>query len=123
MSRFREVPERTGGPDPLPLEVGLRETISELGVEGKLLEQRALLLWPGVVRSLLGEGAEGVARAERILRGELLVSVEQDVWRHRLYFELERACKALNRFVGRDVVRSIRLTGGRRGRSSTTKGS
>ena len=109
--RFRGATGRSGDADPLPLEIGLREAIAELGVGGRLLEQQALLLWPRVVGALVGGGVEEVARAERISNGELLVSVEQDAWRHRLHFELKRICKELNRVVGRDVVRSIRLTG------------
>lgn len=111
MLRFREAVGRSGSSNPLPLEVGLREAIDELGVEGKLLEQQALLIWPRVVAALVGGDAEEASRAEQISNGELRVSVEQAAWRHRLHFERERIGKELNRVVGRNVVRSIRLTG------------
>ena len=87
----------------------LRRVIDELGIETRLLEQRVLLLWPEVVAEVVGEVGGQLTRTETIRRGELLILVRQDAWRHRLLFERERLRERLNRSVGREVVRSIRF--------------
>ncbi len=94
---------------PVSLGDALRRVIDELGIETRLLEQRVLLLWPEVVAEVVGEVGGQLTRAETIRRGELLVLVRQDAWRHRLLFERERLRERLNRSVGREVVRSIRF--------------
>ncbi len=94
---------------PVSLGDGLRRVIDELGIETKILEQRALLLWPVVVAEVVGEVGGQVTRPDTIRRGELRVLVRQDAWRHRLLFERERIRERLNRSVGREVVRSIRF--------------
>ena len=104
MSRGRhrrgEVREADG---PVALGEGIRRAIASLGIETQILEQRVLLLWPGVV----GERVARTTRVDAIRRGELFVSVRQDAWRHRLFFERESIRERLNREVGREVVRSI----------------
>lgn len=97
------------GEGPVSLGEGLRRVIAELGIETKILEQRAVKLWPEVVLEMVGEDGAQVARLEGIRRGELFVVVKQDAWRHRLLFERERIRERLNCSVGREVVRSIRF--------------
>ncbi len=98
-----------GGSGPVSLGEGLRRVIAELGIETKILEERAVMLWSEVVAEVVGEGGAQMTRPEGIRRGELLVAVKQDAWRHRLLFERERIRERLNRSVGQEVVRSIRF--------------
>ena len=91
--------------EPISLGEGLQKAIARLGIENKLREHRVLLLWPQVV----GARVAGVTRADLVRRGELLVAVTQDVWRHRLIFERETIRKRLNEAVGAEVIRSIRF--------------
>ena len=103
---------RPGAPhrsEPMPLAEGIRLAIAALGIETKILEQRALLLWPQAVQETAGEEAVRATRPDAIRRGELRVSVRQDAWRHRLLFEREHIRQRLNRLVGREVVQSIRF--------------
>ena len=84
---------------------GIRRVISALGLDKKLLEQRVMINWSEVV----GEKISDVTRVDRFIRGELLISVEHDAWRHRLYLEKDSIMRRLNQSVGEDVVRSIRF--------------
>lgn len=84
----------------------IRQTVSSLGIEDRLKEQRVLSLWSEVV----GENIAAVTQADNIKRGELFVSVIHDAWRHRLLFERDHIREKLNRAVGGDTVRMIRFT-------------
>ncbi len=98
-----------GSDGPIPLGKAIQGLISALGIDGRLLEHRAVLLWEEVVKEVAGEEVSRRTRAEGLRRGELLVSVPEDAWRHRLLFERERIRQGLNRAVGREVIRSIRF--------------
>lgn len=100
---------RLAGSAPVSLGEGIRQAIAGLGIEARLLEYRALLLWPEVAEKLLGGPVANLVRPTEIRRGELVVSIPQDALRHRFMFERERLRTELNRAVGREVVRSIRV--------------
>jgi len=95
-----------GMPEPIGVGEAIQQTIARLGIAHKLHEHQALALWPDIVGKQIAE----VTRADTIRRGELFVSVTHDAWRHRLLFERDQIRERLNRAVGREVVRMIRLT-------------
>ncbi|MCZ6634323.1 MAG: DUF721 domain-containing protein [bacterium] len=97
---LREAPEPTRVGD------GIQRVIARLGIETQYQEQRVLAIWPEVV----GEVIAKEARADAIRNGALFVSVPHDTWRHRLMFELESFRDRLNKAVGGEVVRFIRLS-------------
>ncbi len=98
---------RTGG-GTVPLEVALREAVRSLGIEARLLEQRALMLLPEVIDEISGV-QDAMARPAEIRRGELVIWIRQHAVRHRLLFERHRIQARLNESLGRDVVASIRF--------------
>ena len=93
-------------PEPTSVGEGIRQVVANLGIETPFKEQRILAIWPEVV----GEQIAEVARADAMRNGALFVSVAHDAWRHRLMFERENIRARLNRAVGGDVVRFIRLS-------------
>ena len=95
-----------GMPEPIAVGEAIRQAIDRLGLTHQMHEHRALALWPEIV----GKQIAAVTRAHTVRRGELLVSVTHDAWRHRLLFERDQIRHRLNRAVGREVVRIIRLT-------------
>ncbi len=104
-AHFRRGQGPRAAPEPMPLEACLKRTLSNLGLDERLRIQRVLTAWSDVVGTAIAEAAEPVS----IHQGELLVSVVNDSWRHRLTFERERIRLALNEAVGGDVVRFIRF--------------
>lgn len=101
---------RTERPSAKPVSLGeaLRQVVVSLGLSEKWQEQRALSLWPQVV----GEAIAAEAQAESLRRGELCISVVQDVWRQHLFMQRETLRQRLNKAVGNEVVRMIRFTKG-----------
>lgn len=86
----------------------LRAAIRALGIDAKLLEQRALMLLPEVIDEITGL-PDAIARPAEIRRGELVIWIRQDAVRHRLSIERHRVQARLNEALGREVVTSIRF--------------
>lgn len=92
------------------LAAALQRAVADLGIRGKLEEQRALLAWNVVIEDVIGAGLAEGTEARSIQRGELVVSVNQDALRHRLLFERDTLRERINGHVGAEVVRSIRFS-------------
>lgn len=86
----------------------LGAAIRGLGIDAKLLEQRALTLLPEVIDEITGL-PDAIARSAEIHRGELVIRISQHAVRHRLLFERHRIQEKLNEALGREVVTSIRF--------------
>ena len=99
--------DRTGA-GTVALAEALREAVRALGIEVRILEERALALLPEVIGEFSGV-PDAMARSAEIRRGELVIWIRQHAVRHRLLFERHRIQARLNEAVGRDVVTSIRF--------------
>ena len=90
-----------------PVSVGnaIRQVVDRLGIAEKLREQRVLSLWEEIV----GIDIAAVTKVEGFRWGQLTVSVQNPTWRHWLRFQCETIRQNLNREVGGDVVKTIRL--------------
>lgn len=86
----------------------LRAAIRGLGIDAKLMEQRALMLLPEVIDEITGL-PDAMARPAEIHRGELVIWIRHDAMRHLLLLERLRIQAKLNDALGRDVVSSIRF--------------
>lgn len=93
----------TGGP--VPLGQSLQRLIADMGIGGRLLEQRAMLLWDEVVGARIAQ----VARPDRMTRGHLHVRVKTATWRQELLFSREEIRRKLNDRLGEEVIRQIVL--------------
>ena len=97
---------RTGGTsDPVSAGDAIRQVIDSLGLAEKLREQRVLSLWEKIV----GKDIAAVTQVEGFRGEQLLVSVANPTWRHWLIFQRETIRQNLNREVGGDVIKTIRL--------------
>ena len=85
----------------------IRQLVDSLGLAEKLSEQRVLSLWEEIV----GEDIAAVTRADgfRGKQGELTVSAQNPTCSHWLALQRETIRQNLNREVGGDVVKTIRL--------------
>lgn len=76
-----------------------------MGIGGRLLEQRAMLLWDEVV----GPEIAQAARPDRMTRGSLHVRVKTATWRHALLFHREEIRRKLNGRLGEEIIKQIVL--------------
>ena len=83
----------------------IRQLVDSLGLAKKLREQRVLSLWEEIV----GEDIAAVTQVEGFRWGQLSVSVQNPTWRHWLTFQCETIRQNLNREVGDEVIKTIRL--------------
>ena len=86
----------------------LRQAVQALGIETRLLEERAVMLLPEVMNEFSGV-PDAMARSAEIRRGELVIWIKHHAVRHRLLFERDRIQARLNAALGREVVTSIRF--------------
>ena len=95
------------GPTSDPVSAGdaIRQLVDSLGLAKKLREQRVLSLWEEIV----GEDIAAVTQVEGFRWGQLSVSVQNPTWRHWLTFQCETIRQNLNREVGDEVIKTIRL--------------
>ncbi len=80
--------------------------VKHFGYAERILEQKAVILWPSVV----GETIAEVAKARAIKRGVLRVDVSDPTWRQELAYLKGEIRTKLNRAIGRNVVLDIRFS-------------
>jgi predicted nucleic acid-binding Zn ribbon protein len=78
----------------------------KLGLSEAVAEQRALVVWAGVV----GEKVAAHTQAWSISNGELLVLVDAHAWTQELTFLKPDILRKLNEALGGPVVKDIRFT-------------
>ena len=91
--------------EPVSAGDAIRQVVDRLGIAEKLREQRVLSLWEEIV----GKDIASVTQVEGFRWGQLTVSVQNPTYRHWLLFQRENIRQNLNREVGGDVVKTIRL--------------
>lgn len=89
--------ERVGGP--------LKDLLARLRLSRRMEGWRAVELWPRVV----GERVASHARAAAFRDGVLVVEVESTAWMNELAYLRTRIARDLNRELGSETVREIRL--------------
>ncbi|HJP33951.1 MAG: DUF721 domain-containing protein [Candidatus Latescibacteria bacterium] len=105
---------RPRGPGPLPRvsvtdekaqAVGalLEGVLQGFGIADKVRDAQALLAWEEIAGPRLAERA----RAIRVHRGKLELSVPSGVWRTHLSFSKRQLLQRLNARLGRTVVRDL----------------
>lgn len=97
--------KRRQGGGPVPIGQSLQRLIADMGIGGRLLEQRAMLFWDEVV----GPEIAQAARPDRMTRGCLHVRVKTATWRHALLFHREEIRRKLNDRLGEDTIKQIVL--------------
>ena len=83
----------------------LRAVIGDLGVEEKMAQAQAVLIWPEVAGPALAERS----RALRVRHDRLEVAVPSAVWRTQLSFVKADLVRRINERVGSETVKDLRL--------------
>lgn len=87
----------------------MADLLAKLGIERKLKQQQALLLWDKVV----GEKIASRTRAVGLENGKLFVGVDSASWRNELIFMKGDIIVKLNAEVGDRIVEDIVFIGRR----------
>lgn len=87
------------------LEQALKNLIKNLGIEEQVQVNQVLNLWPIVV----GKRIADVSEAKKIEHHVLFVKVLNDSWRNELLFLKKNIIERLNKKVGKDIIKDIRL--------------
>ena len=83
----------------------LEAVVADLGLEQKLAECRARIVWEEAVGPALAQHA----RPLRVHRGFLEVAVPSAVWRTQLSFMQRDIVVRINELLGGEVVKELRL--------------
>lgn len=88
-----------------PLGNFLPEVLEKLGLANRLIEQKAVILWPQAV----GKEIKKQTIANRIQAGVLFVSVSSPVWVNELTYLKSNIIKKINELIGQKVVQDIKF--------------
>ncbi|MFQ6673227.1 MAG: DUF721 domain-containing protein [Fidelibacterota bacterium] len=75
------------------------------GIERAVLQTKALLVWNEVV----GEVVASNTFPEEVKHGTLVVRVKTPVWRNELSLRKREILHGINRALGKNVIKDIRL--------------
>jgi len=84
------------------------QTIKSLGLTKKYYAQCAVLFW----RTIVGDEIASHARAQRLERGILTVTVSNSVWTHHLFLLKQDLIGKINTYIGQNVITDIRFLAG-----------
>ncbi len=97
--------------DMKPIADILPALLAQYGLAEAAVGWRAVADWPAVAGTRIAR----VTRAVSFHEGTLTVEVEGSAWMHELGFLKPELVRNLNRHLGADVVRDVRLTPARGG--------
>jgi len=83
----------------------LKSLIKSLGIEDQVQKNQILMLWPSVVGKKVAE----VSQAKKVEHNILFVKVTHDSWRQELLFLKKNIIDKLNKKVGKEIIKDIRL--------------
>jgi len=84
----------------------VKSTLQDLGVQEKILEQRALAKW----REIVGPQIAASSRPDRIRDGVLFVACKSSMWSNELSLHKQDIVKRLNAAVGKQIVKDIHFS-------------
>lgn len=85
----------------------LPKAIDRSGDPAVLLASQVIVLWPGVVKKTMPEGAWDKSVARKLSGGQLTVYVESPIWAQEFKLHFPKLIKEINRQAKRNVVRQI----------------
>jgi predicted nucleic acid-binding Zn ribbon protein len=95
----------------------LRDLLDRLHLSGPMLGWQAVEVWPGVV----GERIAARARAVAYRDGTLFVEVDSPTWMSELGYLKHHMVTELNRRLGGEIIREIRMQPGSGHRPATPR--
>lgn len=87
------------------LEEAIKNLIKNLGIEDQVQVNQVLNVWPTIV----GKRIADVSQAKKIEHNVLFVKVLNDSWRNELLFLKKNIIEKLNKKVGKEIIKDIRL--------------
>lgn len=90
---------------PKPINKVIDRLLRNLGIETKVKENMAIVLWPEIV----GERISLESKAQKVIDGVLFVKVESSTWRTELLLHKEKIIKKINKRIGKPVIAEIRF--------------
>lgn len=89
--------------NPEPIEKVLSGLFSKLGIADGIKQQQAMLVWSEVV----GPTIANISQPVRIEHGKLYVEIENNTWRHEIFYYKRQIINRLNKKLKRDIVKDI----------------
>lgn len=88
-----------------PIREVLEKFFKTLGIENRLEENLAFAFWDSVVGKEISLHTE----PEKIVKGTIMVKVDNDVWRNELTFFKNEIIQKLNRKIGKKIIQEIKF--------------
>jgi predicted nucleic acid-binding Zn ribbon protein len=88
-----------------PIRDILEKFFRSLGVEERLEENLAFAYWDSVVGKEIANHTE----PEKIVKGTVMVKVDNDVWRNELSFFKHEIIQKLNQKIGKKIIQEIKF--------------
>lgn len=89
--------------NPEPIEQVLNGLFSKLGIAEGIKQQQAMIVWPEVV----GPTIANISLPVRIEYGKLYVEIENNTWRHEIFYYKRQIINKLNKKLEGDIVKDI----------------
>ncbi len=91
--------------EPTPLGALVQEQIQKLGLEKKIKESQAVLIYKEVVGSQIA----AISEAVDLRGGKLFVKVHSPTWKEELMFTRHLIAEKINKELGAEVVKQVFL--------------
>ena len=91
--------------EPSPLGALVQEQIQKLGLEKKIKESQAVLIYKEVVGSQIA----AISEAVDLRGGKLFVQVHSPTWKEELMFTRHLIAEKINKELGAEVVKQVFL--------------
>lgn len=88
-----------------PIKEILLKFFKSAGIENRLEENLAFAFWDNVVGKEIALHTE----PEKIVRGTIVVKVDNDVWRNELAFFKHEIIQKLNNKIGKKLIQEIKF--------------
>lgn len=92
-------------PKEKPIREILERLFKSLGVENRVEENLAFAYWDSVVGKEIALHTE----PEKIVKGTVIVKVDNDVWRNELAFFKNEIIQKLNQRIGKKLIQEIKF--------------
>lgn len=92
-------------PKEKPIRLVLERFFRSIGLENRIEENLAFAFWDSVVGKEIALHTE----PEKIVKGTVIVKVDNDVWRNELSFFKNEIIQKLNNKIGKKLIQEIKF--------------
>ena len=87
------------------LKNALKNAVIKTGIDKALQQEKAVVLWGGVVGKSVAKATEVVG----VNKGVLTVKTDSPTWRQELHMQKEEIVKKINKKIGSRAIKEIRF--------------